>query len=57
MRSKLRVSTSGSIRLRRFVKDAAVQMLELEVEVGSGVTLDAIKVDLQYSPAGSLVNW
>lgn len=51
------MSASGSIRLRRFVKDAAVQMLELEVEVGSGVTLDAIKVDLQYSPAGSLVNW
>ena len=38
----------GTVRLRRFVKDAMVQMMELEV--------DGIKVDLQYCAAARLVD-
>lgn len=37
----------GTVKLRRFVKDAVVQMMELEVE--------GIKVDLQYCAAARLV--
>ena len=38
----------GMVKLRRFVKDAIVQMMELEV--------DGIKVDLQYCAAARLVD-
>jgi hypothetical protein len=39
----------GQVRLRRFVKDASVQMMALDV--------DGVKIDLQYCPAGKLVEW
>lgn len=39
---------AASIRLRRFVKDASVQMMELEVL--------GVKFDLQYCPAGKLID-
>ena len=37
------------VRLRRFVKDASVQMMELDV--------NGIKMDVQYCPAGKLIDW
>ena len=49
-RARLRGQTNqdGIVNLRRFVKDAMVQMMELEV--------DGIKVDLQYCAAARLVD-
>ena len=49
-RSRLRGQAiqDGMVKLRRFVKDAIVQMMELEV--------DGIKVDLQYCAAARLVD-
>jgi endonuclease/exonuclease/phosphatase family metal-dependent hydrolase len=51
MRWKIRatVGDSSSVQLRRFVKDASVQMMELEVH--------GIKMDVQYCPAGKLIDW
>jgi endonuclease/exonuclease/phosphatase family metal-dependent hydrolase/2'-5' RNA ligase len=50
VRTRLRGQTTqdGIVKLRRFVKDAMVQMMELEV--------DGIKVDLQYCAAARLVD-
>lgn len=49
MRSKINShGTVDSIRLRRFVKDASVQMMELEVL--------GVKMDVQYCPAGWLID-
>lgn len=49
-RTRLRgqATQDGTVKLRRFVKDAIVQMMELEV--------DGIKVDLQYCAAARLVD-
>jgi endonuclease/exonuclease/phosphatase family metal-dependent hydrolase len=49
-RTRLRTQATqgGIVKLRRFVKDAIVQMMELEV--------DGIKVDLQYCAAARLVD-
>ena len=49
-RTRLRgqATQDGIVKLRRFVKDAKVQMMELEV--------DGIKVDLQYCAAARLVD-
>lgn len=51
VRSKIRTvaNARGQVRLRRFVKDASVQMMALDV--------DGVKIDLQYCPAGKLVEW
>jgi 2'-5' RNA ligase/endonuclease/exonuclease/phosphatase family metal-dependent hydrolase len=50
VRWKIHVAgSSGRVKLRRFVKDALVQMMELDVE--------GIKIDLQYCPAAKLVEW
>jgi poly(A) polymerase Pap1 len=43
------VRGTGPVQLRRFVKDASVQMMELEVH--------GVKMDLQYCPAGKLIDW
>ncbi|KAF7986588.1 hypothetical protein HWV62_26356 [Athelia sp. TMB] len=52
MRSKIRGAAIGEdgdiVRLRRFVKDASVQMMELDV--------NGIKMDVQYCPAGKLID-
>ncbi|KAH8836019.1 hypothetical protein DL96DRAFT_1576408 [Flagelloscypha sp. PMI_526] len=42
-----RAGPDSSVKLRRFVKDASVQMMELSV--------DEIKMDIQYCPAGRLI--
>lgn len=53
MRLKIRSATTaqsvGSVRLRRFVKHASVPMMELDV--------DGVKMDVQYCPAGKLIDW
>jgi len=51
MRRKIRSSVGdvSSIRLRRFVGDASVQIMELEVH--------GMKMDIQYCPAGRLIDW
>jgi endonuclease/exonuclease/phosphatase family metal-dependent hydrolase len=51
MRWKIRaaVGGTGDVQLRRFVKDASVQMMELAVH--------GVKMDLQYCPAGKLIEW
>jgi endonuclease/exonuclease/phosphatase family metal-dependent hydrolase/2'-5' RNA ligase len=50
IRSRIRAAGGqGPVKLRRFVKDALVQMMELQV--------DLVKVDLQYCPAANLIEW
>jgi endonuclease/exonuclease/phosphatase family metal-dependent hydrolase len=51
MRWKIRAAVGGTnaVQLRRFVKDASVQMMELEV--------CGVKMDIQYCPAGKLIDW
>lgn len=50
MRGKIRAAGGlDSVRLKRFVKDASVQMMELEVH--------GVKMDVQYCPAGRLIDW
>ena len=51
MRCKIRFTAgaTGPIRLRRFVRDASVQMMELDVL--------GVKMDIQYCPAGKLLDW
>lgn len=52
VRWKIRITAPNAaetVRLRRFVKDASVQMMELEV--------DGVKMDIQYCPAGKLIDW
>jgi endonuclease/exonuclease/phosphatase family metal-dependent hydrolase len=50
MRRKIRTVVGGAdaIRLRRFVKDASVQMMELEIY--------GVKIDVQFCPAGRLID-
>ena len=48
IRLKIRAASAPQrVKLRRFVKDALVQMMELDI--------DGVKVDLQYCPAPKLV--
>jgi len=51
MRWKIRAAIVGAdaVQLRRFVKDASVQMMELEIH--------DVKMDIQYCPAGKLIDW